>query len=51
MAGVVAGYGFVDFETSLAAELAVKSLQASGIQAQMAKVRLYSRCIYVTRCL
>jgi len=36
----VAGYGFVDFETACAAELAVKALQASGVQAQMAKVRL-----------
>jgi len=40
----VAGYGFVDFETAHAAELAVKALQASGIQAQMAKV-LYILCI------
>jgi len=34
----VTGYGFVDFETAHAAELAVKALQANGIQAQMAKV-------------
>ncbi|XP_065338515.1 RNA-binding motif, single-stranded-interacting protein 1 isoform X4 [Cloeon dipterum] len=32
------GYGFVDFESPVAAETAVKSLQAKGIQAQMAKV-------------
>lgn len=32
------GYGFVDFETSQAAEVAVQALQAQGIQAQMAKV-------------
>ncbi|XP_052247906.1 RNA-binding motif, single-stranded-interacting protein 2-like isoform X5 [Dreissena polymorpha] len=31
------GYGFVDFETNQAAELAVQALQAQGIQAQMAK--------------
>ncbi|CAB3361765.1 Hypothetical predicted protein, partial [Cloeon dipterum] len=31
-------YGFVDFESPVAAETAVKSLQAKGIQAQMAKV-------------
>ncbi|XP_014772116.2 RNA-binding motif, single-stranded-interacting protein 2 isoform X2 [Octopus bimaculoides] len=32
------GYGFVDFETPQAAEYAVQELQASGFQAQMAKV-------------
>jgi RNA recognition motif-containing protein len=32
------GYGFVDFESPVAAEAAVKALQAKGIQAQMAKV-------------
>lgn len=31
------GYGFVDFELPAAAEKAVKGLQASNIQAQMAK--------------
>jgi hypothetical protein len=31
------GYGFVDFETAAAAEAAVKYLQASGMQAQMAR--------------
>ncbi|KAK3775074.1 hypothetical protein RRG08_048284 [Elysia crispata] len=31
------GYGFVDFETPQAAELAVQTLQNQGIQAQMAK--------------
>lgn len=35
---VFSGYGFVDFEVPLAAEQAVKALQAQGIQAQMAKV-------------
>jgi len=32
------GYGFVDFESHVCAETAVKALQAKGIQAQMAKV-------------
>ncbi|XP_054287136.1 protein alan shepard isoform X3 [Macrosteles quadrilineatus] len=32
------GYGFVDFESHVCAEAAVKALQAKGIQAQMAKV-------------
>ncbi|XP_064456360.1 RNA-binding motif, single-stranded-interacting protein 1-like isoform X2 [Ornithodoros turicata] len=31
------GYGFVDFESPLAAEAAVKALQSQGVQAQMAK--------------
>lgn len=31
------GYGFVDFESHQAAEVAVQALQAQGIQAQMAK--------------
>ncbi|XP_077553820.1 RNA-binding motif, single-stranded-interacting protein 1-like isoform X2 [Haemaphysalis longicornis] len=31
------GYGFVDFESPLSAEKAVKALQAQGVQAQMAK--------------
>lgn len=35
------GYGFVDFESPFAAEAAVKALQASGIQAQMAKVCVF----------
>ena len=35
---IFAGYGFVDFETNQAAEVAVQALQAQGIQAQMAKV-------------
>ena len=32
------GYGFVDFDSAPAAEAAMKSLQANGVQAQMAKV-------------
>jgi len=31
------GYGFVDFESPMAAETAVKALQSQGVQAQMAK--------------
>jgi len=37
---VFSGYGFVDFETNQAAEVAVQALQAQGIQAQMAKVQV-----------
>ncbi|XP_022236518.1 RNA-binding motif, single-stranded-interacting protein 1-like isoform X2 [Limulus polyphemus] len=33
------GYGFVDFESPLEAENAVKALQTQGVQAQMAKVK------------
>lgn len=36
-----AGYGFVDFESPMAAEGAVKALVAKGIQAQMAKVGIW----------
>ncbi|KAK7600954.1 hypothetical protein V9T40_008395 [Parthenolecanium corni] len=36
------GYGFVDFESDISAENAVKGLQAKGIQAQMAKVGISS---------
>ena len=36
------GYGFVDFDAPGSAERAVQALQAQGIQAQMAKVRLAS---------
>lgn len=32
------GYGFVDFDSPVAAENAVKQLQIQGIEAQMAKV-------------
>ena len=37
---VVAGYGFVDYETAQAAETAIKALLSNGIQVQMAKVSL-----------
>lgn len=33
------GYGFVDFDSPAAAQKAVASLKANGVQAQMAKVR------------
>lgn len=36
---VCAGYGFVDFDSPAAAQKAVASLKANGVQAQMAKVR------------
>jgi hypothetical protein len=35
---LIAGYGFVDFESPQAANQAVKALRAKGYQAQMAKV-------------
>lgn len=35
---VCSGYGFVDFDSPAAAQKAVASLKASGVQAQMAKV-------------
>jgi len=35
---LVAGYGFVDFDSAHAAEAAVKALQAAGMQVQMARV-------------
>lgn len=38
---IVTGYGFVDFESPMAAEGAVKALVAKGIQAQMAKVGIW----------
>lgn len=36
---VFLGYGFVDFDSPAAAQKAVASLKANGVQAQMAKVR------------
>lgn len=36
---VCLGYGFVDFDSPAAAQKAVASLKANGVQAQMAKVR------------
>jgi hypothetical protein len=43
---LVAGYGFVDFESAPAAEAAVKALQAMGMQAQMARVNDYIVCSF-----
>lgn len=37
---IFAGYGFVDFDSPAAAQKAVASLKANGVQAQMAKVSL-----------
>uniref|UniRef100_T1JCX7 RRM domain-containing protein n=1 Tax=Strigamia maritima TaxID=126957 RepID=T1JCX7_STRMM len=48
LAVIVSGYGFVDFESPSAAEAAVKSLQAKGFQAQMAKVKLWSNVNFRT---
>ncbi|KAG5265045.1 hypothetical protein AALO_G00260830 [Alosa alosa] len=36
------GYGFVDFDSPAAAQKAVSSLKATGVQAQMAKVRHFT---------
>lgn len=40
---VCTGYGFVDFDSPAAAQKAVASLKASGVQAQMAKVSSVTR--------
>lgn len=40
---VFTGYGFVDFDSPAAAQKAVASLKANGVQAQMAKVRMVFR--------
>lgn len=37
---IFTGYGFVDFDSPAAAQKAVASLKANGVQAQMAKVSL-----------
>jgi RNA recognition motif. (a.k.a. RRM, RBD, or RNP domain) len=47
---LTAGYGFVDYDSVQAAEAAIKALQSTGIQAQMAKVRRRV-CVYICRCL
>jgi len=36
----LSGYGFVDFDSPAAAQKAVSALKTSGVQAQMAKVRV-----------
>lgn len=44
---VSSGYGFVDFDSPAAAQKAVASLKTTGVQAQMAKVRIqYSLILY-----
>lgn len=43
---VFTGYGFVDFDSPAAAQKAVASLKANGVQAQMAKVRLVFRLLF-----
>lgn len=42
---VFSGYGFVDFDSPTAAQKAVTALKSTGIQAQMAKVRIHGRII------
>lgn len=46
------GYGFVDFDSPAAALKAVHALKTSGIQAQMAKVRLKQtrECVCMCEC-
>lgn len=38
---VSSGYGFVDFDSPAAAQKAVAALKTTGVQAQMAKVRIH----------
>lgn len=42
------GYGFVDFDSPAAAQKAVSSLKATGVQAQMAKVREHFKEVSVS---
>lgn len=44
---VSSGYGFVDFDSPAAAQKAVTALKSTGIQAQMAKVRIHGRIILI----
>jgi hypothetical protein len=46
---ILAGYGFVDFDSPAAAQKAVASLKANGVQAQMAKVSLLRQESLCTR--
>lgn len=42
------GYGFVDFDSPAAAQKAVTALKSTGVQAQMAKVRISQlSCIHL----
>lgn len=45
---VSSGYGFVDFDSPAAAQKAVTALKSTGIQAQMAKVRIHCRTILIS---
>lgn len=45
---VSSGYGFVDFDSPAAAQKAVTALKSTGIQAQMAKVRIHCRIILIS---
>lgn len=46
---VSSGYGFVDFDSPAAAQKAVTALKSTGIQAQMAKVRIHCGTILISR--
>lgn len=48
MCFIPSGYGFVDFDSPAAAQKAVATLKTSGVQAQMAKVRLHCRLILIS---
>lgn len=45
---VFTGYGFVDFDSPAAAQKAVASLKANGVQAQMAKVGTVFQFCFIT---
>lgn len=47
-APVSSGYGFVDFDSPAAAQKAVTALKSTGIQAQMAKVRIHGTVIPIS---
>lgn len=42
------GYGFVDFDSPAAAQKAVAALKTTGVQAQMAKVRIHYIAILIS---
>lgn len=46
---VSSGYGFVDFDNPTAAQKAVAALKTTGVQAQMAKVRIHYSLIRISR--
>lgn len=45
---VSSGYGFVDFDSPTAAQKAVAALKTTGVQAQMAKVRIHYSLILIS---